>query len=109
MKNIMIIDGALNCAYDIFQATDEEFKLLFPDPGQDIAFIEEVEGQGIPLGFLNKVWERPVPKTSVNGIHGTLFFDFAEKREFYPNRKDTDLDFKGRSFSVNELLKRHMI
>jgi len=25
MKNIQVIDGAVNCAYDIFAATDEEF------------------------------------------------------------------------------------
>lgn len=28
MKNIQVIDGAMNCAYDIFAATDEEFKLI---------------------------------------------------------------------------------
>lgn len=41
MKNIQIIDGALNAVYNIFQATDEEFSLIFPR-GQDIAFIDEV-------------------------------------------------------------------
>ena len=41
MKNIQIIDGADNCVYDIFEATDEEFSLLFPS-GQNIAFIDEV-------------------------------------------------------------------
>ena len=41
VKNIQVIDGALNAVYDIFQATDEEFALIFP-PGQDIAFIDEV-------------------------------------------------------------------
>jgi len=29
MKNIQVIDGALNAVYDIFQATDEEFSLIF--------------------------------------------------------------------------------
>ena len=38
MKNIQVIDGANNCSYDIFAVTDDEFKILFPDPGQDIEF-----------------------------------------------------------------------
>jgi hypothetical protein len=29
MKNIQIIDGADNCAYDIYQITDEDFKIIF--------------------------------------------------------------------------------
>ena len=41
MKNIQIIDGAINCVYDIFAATDEEFATIFPE-GTDIAFIDEV-------------------------------------------------------------------
>ena len=45
MKNIQVIDGAVNCVYDIFSATDEEFALIFPN-GQDIAFIDEVYGRG---------------------------------------------------------------
>ena len=30
MKNIQVIDGARNCVYDIFAATEEEFALIFP-------------------------------------------------------------------------------
>jgi hypothetical protein len=43
MKNIQVINGANNCSYDIFAVTDDEFKILFPDPGpgQDIEFIED--------------------------------------------------------------------
>lgn len=41
MKNIQVIDGAINSVYDIFVATDEEFLLIFPEE-QDIAFIDEV-------------------------------------------------------------------
>ncbi len=44
MKNIQIIDGASNCTFSIFQATAEEFNLLFPEPGQDIQFSEDLEG-----------------------------------------------------------------
>jgi hypothetical protein len=30
MKNIQIIDGAENSVYDIFQATEDEFAVIFP-------------------------------------------------------------------------------
>ena len=28
MKNIQVIDGAVNCVYDVFAATDEEFSCI---------------------------------------------------------------------------------
>ena len=40
MKNIQVINGALNCTFSVFQATDEEFALLFPEPRQDIQYVE---------------------------------------------------------------------
>jgi plasmid stabilization system protein ParE len=40
VKNIQIIDGANNCTYSVFAATDEEFAVIFPD-GADIEFIED--------------------------------------------------------------------
>lgn len=41
MKSIQIIDGANNCVYDIFSATDEEFAEILLS-GADVAFIDEV-------------------------------------------------------------------
>jgi hypothetical protein len=43
MKNIQIIDGAANCTFSIFQATEAEFSLLFPAAGQDIQYAEYLE------------------------------------------------------------------
>ena len=37
MKNIQIIDGAQNCVYDIFSATDEEFALVLGNKTADEA------------------------------------------------------------------------
>ena len=45
MKNIQIIDGALNCTFSLFQATDEEFQLLFPGELQDIQYAEDLFSQ----------------------------------------------------------------
>ena len=92
MKNIQIIDGAQNCVYDIFAATEEEFALVFPQ-GTDIAFIDEVyergDAQVLDAAF-NNIWKRPVRKSQAQGIHGILFYELEEKKAYYPTRKDAE-------------------
>jgi len=92
MKNIQIIDGALNCVYDIFSATNEQFKLIFPK-GTDIAFIDEVyerEDHVILDSAFKEIWTKPIPKKEVQGIHGILFYENEHKKEYYPSRKDAE-------------------
>lgn len=92
MKNIQIIDGARNCVYDIFAATEDEFALVFPE-GTDIAFIDEVYEKGDPQVLdvaFNEIWKRPVVKSQVQGIHGVLFYELEEKKKYYPTRKDAE-------------------
>ena len=92
MKNIQIIDGAENCVYDIFAATDEEFGLIFPN-GQDVAFIDEVierEDEAALEKVFTQIWRRRVPKAKANGIHGILFYEHDEKKQYYPTRRDED-------------------
>lgn len=62
MKNIQVIDGAMNCAYDIFAATDEEFKLIFPNEGQDIQFAEDIYSNEEAQMVLSKIWQRRTSK-----------------------------------------------
>lgn len=92
MKNIQVIDGAKNCVYDIFAATEEEFLLIFPNE-TDIAFIDEVyareDKKKLDAAF-NSVWLRPIQKSDVRGIHGILFYQLEEKKIYYPNRRDQD-------------------
>ena len=92
MKNIQVIDGALNSVYDIFAATEDEFSLIFPE-GQDIAFIDEVLARGpeedLDAAFSN-IWKRRVPKASAMGIHGVLFYELEHKKQYYPTRKDDE-------------------
>lgn len=92
MKNVLVIDGAKNCAYDIFQFADEQFAIVFPS-GTDIAFIDEVEKNNsadtVKRAF-DGVWARRVPKALANGIHGTLFYELENKKAFYPTRKDEE-------------------
>jgi hypothetical protein len=92
MKNIQIIDGAKNCVYDIFSATDAEFKMLFPD-GTDIAFIDDIYANGnrkeLDLTF-NNIWLRRVRKREIQGLHGTIFYELDEKKAYYPSRRDEE-------------------
>lgn len=77
MKNIQVIDGAVNCVHDIYAATDEEFALIFPLE-TDIAFIDEVYGRAsvseLDSAF-EQIWKRRVPQADANGIHGLLFYE----------------------------------
>lgn len=92
MKNIQIIDGAQNCVYDVFAATDDEFSLIFPN-GTDIAFIEEVYAKGDEQALdaaFNNIWKRRVRKRDAQGIHGILFYELPDKMVYYPTRKDEE-------------------
>ncbi len=71
MKNIQIIDGAVNCTFSIFQASDDEFALLFPEPAQEIQFAEDLAhlpDQAKVEVALNQIWGRPIRKRDAQGI-----------------------------------------
>jgi hypothetical protein len=94
MKNIQVIDGAVNCSYDIFSVTEEAFSILFPEVGQDMEIIEDVidrVGKENLGKTMRNVWERPVRKPDVVGIHGTIFYEFAKKKQFYPTKRGSDI------------------
>lgn len=93
MKNIQVIDGADNCCYDIYAVTDEEFDIIFPS-GTDIEFSEDLferlgDEQGIAI--TKPIWKRLVDKKTVNGIHGTLFYQLAYKKRYYPTKKESEM------------------
>jgi len=101
MKNIQIIDGAVNATFSLFKATDDEFFELFVE-GADMDLIEDLIGR---LGkrrvdeILGAIWERPVLKRDANGIHGTLFYGWESRRRFMPvTKREVDLD----EVSLNE-------
>lgn len=92
MKNVLVVDGAKNCVYDIFQFTEEQFSIVFPGD-TDIAFIDDVESNNDSETFkqaFDGVWDRWLAKASVNGIHGTLFYELGYKKAYYPTRKDNE-------------------
>lgn len=95
MKNIQIIDGAINATFSIFQATEEEFLVIFPD-GRDIEIADDLferVGEDEASRLLAPLWQRPILKRDALGIHGTLYFDAEERRQFLPDsRREVDWD-----------------
>jgi len=92
MKNIQVIDGAENCAYDTFAATDKEFALIFP-AGQDIEFIDDFVrrvGKKRAGKVLAALRRRRQNKKEIQGLHGTLFYELAFKKKYYPTKKDNE-------------------
>jgi len=92
MKNIQVIDGAENCTYDIFAATEKEFSLIFPD-GQDVEFIDDFirrVGKKKASDVLKALWRRRQDKKQVRGLKGTLFFELEFKKKYYPTKKESE-------------------
>ncbi len=90
MKNIQIIDGADNATFSIFQATEEEFELIFPRLGQDLEVAETAYkrlGKKKAGEVFGAIWKRPILKPDVNGLHGTLFYNYFDKRQHLPKSK----------------------
>jgi len=95
MKNIQVIDGALNCTFSIFQATEEEFALLFPEPRQDIQYAEDLAllpRQDEVEAALGRLWERPIRKQDALGIHGTLFYQLERYKTYYRAKREDAVD-----------------
>lgn len=105
MKNIQVIDGALNATFSVFQATDEEYETIFPND-QDMEFIEDYLGrteEGEAGAVLAAIWDRPVLKRDAQGIHGTLFYQWADRKEYFPqSKREVDWD----EFGINEAQRR---
>jgi hypothetical protein len=105
VKNIQVIDGALNCTFSIFQATEEEFALLFPEPQQDIQYTEDLALLPYLEGVedaLSRIWERPVRKRDALGIHGTLFCGLERYKAWYRDKREDAVE----SSAVNRAQRR---
>ncbi|WP_227339637.1 hypothetical protein [Sphingopyxis sp. P8] len=108
MKNIQIIDGALNATFSIFQATDDEFAAIFPND-RDMELIEDLFGR---LGdeeaarLLAPLWSRPILKREALGIHGTLYYD-NEERIIPATKREVDWADGAINSSQRELFARH--
>ncbi len=108
MRNIQVIDGANNATFSVFQATEEEFRSIFPD-GQDIELVEDfIEriGDADASVILAAIWERPILKRDAMGIHGTLFYDNERRREHLPpSKREVDWDERAINQAQRELFR----
>ena len=72
MKNIEIVDGALNSRFEIYAVEDEAFSALFTG-GSDEIYLEDLsdELQNDAI-FWDRIYAQEVDRRSVQGIHGIL-------------------------------------
>ena len=101
MKNIQIIDSAVNATFSVFQATAEEFGAIFPDR-RDMELVEDLIdrlGEEAAGALLAPIWDRPILKRDALGIHDTLFYDNEDRRSHIPpSKREVNWD----SGSVNQ-------
>lgn len=72
MKNIQIIDGALNGRFELYTLTDQIFNQLFA-LGQDEIYLEDLdEDLQNDETFWNQVYAQEIDRRTVQGIHGIL-------------------------------------
>jgi hypothetical protein len=90
LKNVQIIDDGDNATFSIFQATDDEFAEIFPGPGQDMEIAEDFfqrVGEVRAGQILEPMRERPILKRDAHGVHGTIYYGYASKRQHIPKTK----------------------
>jgi hypothetical protein len=105
VKNIQVIDGASNCTFSLFQATDEEFVLLFPERRQDIQFAEDLDhlaNQTEIDAALGRIWQRPIRKQDAHGIHGTLLYQLERLKGMYRAKREDAVH----ASAINEAQRR---
>lgn len=96
-KTVLVIDGAENCAYDCFEASDALFARIFPAEGQDVEFIEDYMARSSEAqedlweSEWQAMWARRVLKRDTRGIHGTLFYESKWKKKYYPSKRESDI------------------
>ena len=108
MKNIQIIDGANNATFSVFQINEDDFLLIFPND-QDMELIEDLIerlGQRKVRKILQPVWNQPVLKIDVQGIHGTLYYD-NEHRIIPATKREVDWNDSAINEAQRELFSRH--
>jgi len=110
MKNIQIIDGAVNATFSVFQATDDEFAAVFPD-GRDIELVEDLIDrleEDAAGSTLTLIWGRSILKRDALGIHGTLLYDNEQRRDHVPpSKREVDWDSGSVNQAQRDLFAKH--
>ena len=72
MKNVEVIDGALNSRFEIYEVSDADFERLFGTDQNEIYLDDMGEAIQNDIDLWNRVYAREVDRTQVRGIHGIL-------------------------------------
>jgi hypothetical protein len=78
---------------------------LFPEPRQDIQYAEDLAHllkQAEINAALRRIWERPIRKRDVAGIHGTLFYQLERYKAWYREKREDAVD----PSAINEAQRR---
>jgi hypothetical protein len=92
MKNVQVIDGAVNSVFEVYSIPDKLFYTLFPK-GTDLAFVKDFVGK---IKNSDNRWralyKRRMDEKSIRGIHGSLCLDLCNiNPKFFPSRRETDV------------------
>ncbi|MCC6429022.1 MAG: hypothetical protein IT435_19655 [Phycisphaerales bacterium] len=93
MKNTLVIDGAEHCAFPIC-LIDDDFAVVFPDPGQNVEFIEDLVrrvGEQRTGELVSRGATHRIRKEHAAGVHGTLFFGLSARQRYFPNKREDDI------------------
>jgi len=91
MKNIQVIDGAMNSVFEIYAVSDGLFSMMFPN-GTDVAFETDLSKKLPQDGRLNNLYKRRIKKKSVRGIHGTLHLKLSNcDLKYFPTRRESEV------------------
>ncbi len=95
MKNIQVIDGAINSVYEVYKVSDRLFKIMFPGD-TDVAFLDEARKRLRKNGFDESIWntiyKKRVDKKNATGIQGTLHLTGSPaSKEYFPTRRESDV------------------
>lgn len=72
MKNIVIIDGALNSRLEIYTIDNDRFSKLFPTDIDEI-YVEDLdEALQEDVEFWDHIYANEVDRQKVQGIHGIV-------------------------------------
>lgn len=92
MRNVQVIDSAADCPFGVFQLDEAEFALLFPDPGQDIQYVEDLPANSPVQAVLARLFDSRIRKREAMGIDGVLFRGLTRYKTYYREKREDSIE-----------------
>ena len=94
VKNVQIIDGAVNSVFEIYEIDDFSFEEIFTND-RDVVFMSDItkylDCNEESVSFWQKLYSNRKDKKSINGIHGTLHLEGSNCQKIYFLKGKEDL------------------